>query len=76
MQSKRAEKTWETAHDDDLFAVADLDRTPLAVLRRRARYQLIKTGALPVVVVGRRRYVRRGAIRDFVRAQEQRLGAK
>lgn len=67
---------WDDASDDELYSLSDLDRTPLAILRRRARYALVNTGMLPVIVVGKRRYVRRGAIREYLRANERRLGGE
>ena len=65
-----APPSWDDATDDTLYTVRDFDQTPLARLRPRARYWLLTSGALPVIVVGRRRYVRCGAIRAFLVSAE------
>ena len=73
MDTRIHPSSWEHDSDDTLYSVTEFDRTPLARLCRGARYRLIASGALPTVRVGRHIFVRRGAIRAFMAAAEQRV---
>ena len=67
--------TWETDSDDRLYSIAELDGTPLGFLPRRTRYRLVSKGELPALTIGRRRYVRRAAVRLFLELREQAVAA-
>lgn len=63
-------KAWAHTPDDALYAVSDLDATPLRALAMRTRYSLIASGALASVRIGTRRYVTKRAVLEFIRSRE------
>jgi hypothetical protein len=66
-----------TTNDDELIPVEAKDQTALRHLSAWVIYRLCRTGALPHVRIGRRRYLTRAGIAEFLaRGGEGREGGR
>lgn len=55
--------------DDDLLAIGSAELKRALPLSRSTVYGLIRDGALPVVKLGRRTFIRRADVRSFIAAR-------
>jgi hypothetical protein len=61
--------TWTTDPDDQLYTIADLDRTPLGRMSRRTRYRLVSNGQLATITINGRHYITKAAVLNLLKLQ-------
>lgn len=61
---------WQTDPDDQLYTIADLDRTPLGRLSRRTRYRLVRAGQLAAITINGRHFIPKTSVVDLLKLRE------